>query len=74
MCQWGVERNCLVPIPAKCSHSGLATWEVKGVDICIAKLVDELNSSGRLTIGCCCGHNKSVGEILLQDGTVIKLN
>lgn len=58
----------LLPIPATHSASGIEEWKLKGVDYCLKAKVDEFNSTGQLTLTCCCGHGKVEGEILLQDG------
>lgn len=73
MCKWGTDTILLVNIPAELSHSGKTYWTFKGIDSCIADLVQSLNDAGILTAACCCGHGKSDGEIVLQDGRVLIL-
>lgn len=68
MCQWGNETLCLVPMPAELSHTGEFRWAIKGVDACIAPIVDALNAAGIYTANSCCGHGKSPGRIALHDG------
>lgn len=68
MCKHGTEIPVRVNIPAHLSSTGSARWDVKPVDACIAPIVRTLNEGGILTSGCCCGHGKSEGSILLQDG------
>lgn len=68
MCEWGSEKQLLVPIPAELSHTGEFRWAVKGVDLCISDIVQALNNAGIYTSNSCCGHNKENGEILLHDG------
>jgi hypothetical protein len=38
------------------------------VDACIAPLVQALNDAGVHTVGCCCGHFKQPGSILILQG------
>jgi hypothetical protein len=68
MCRHGDDVMLCVPIPAHLSHTGAARWDMKGVDRCIAPIVEALNAHGILTEGCCCGHGKIPGSIMLQDG------
>jgi hypothetical protein len=68
MCKWGTEILLFVNIPAEDSYTGEARWDYKPVDLCIAPIVQALNDAGILTAGCCCGHGKGEGSILLQDG------
>lgn len=68
MCEWGTQILLWVNIPAIDSYTGEARWDYKPVDLCIAPIVQALNDAGILTAGCCCGHGKSEGSILLQDG------
>lgn len=44
---------------------------VWGIDSCIAPIVAALNAGGIATLGSCCGHGKSNGDILLADGRVL---
>lgn len=60
-----------VPIPANLSHTGRPRWDIKGVDRCIAPIVQALNQAGIYTSGCCCGHGESDGTINLHDGRVL---
>jgi len=64
---------CLVPVHADDSCTGTMRWAWKGVDACLSDRVNDLNAAGRLTRTCCCGHGKTPGEIILHDGTVIKI-
>lgn len=68
MCQWGTQIQCLVPMPAELSHTGEFRWAIKGVDACIAPIVDALNAAGIYTANSCCGHGKAPGRISLHDG------
>lgn len=43
----------------------------RGIDSCIAPIVAALNAGGIPTIGSCCGHGKSDGDILLADGRML---
>ena len=62
MCKWGTN------LPAKVLSRGCDGTEVVMVDACIRQLVEALNAGGIRTIGCCCGHGKGKGSILLADG------
>lgn len=59
---------CRVFISAEDSHTGKDRWEDKGVDQCIAPLVNALNGMGMLTRSCCCGHGQYPGTIILHSG------
>ena len=67
MCDWGTQVLLLVPMPAELSHTGQFRWAIKGVDACIADLVQALNSAGIYTANSCCGHGKAPGVIFLHD-------
>ena len=71
MCNFRNEVILSVPIPANLSHTGKFRWERKGVDKCIAQIVDALNSAGVYTSGSCCGHGKTDGSIVLHDGRIL---
>jgi hypothetical protein len=71
MCTWGTDTILLVPIPAELSHNGQFHWAWKGVDSCIADIVQALNTAGILTSQSCCGHGKGNGLINLHDGRVL---
>lgn len=68
MCKWGTDELCLVPMPAELSHTGEFRWAIKGVDACIAPIINALNAAGIYTANCCCGHGKAPGWIALHDG------
>ena len=68
MCQWGTEELLTVTIPARLSHTREARQAVKGIDACLAPLVQALNDAGIVTISSCCGHGKEDGVIILADG------
>jgi len=71
MCGWGDEITLRVPIPSELSATGKFRWVDKPVDRCIAPIVQALNDAGIYTSGCCCGHGKNNGSIILQDGRVL---
>jgi hypothetical protein len=64
----------LVPMPAELSHTGQFRWAIKGVDSCIADLVQALNNAGVYTSNSCCGHGKTEGVIALHDGRELTIN
>ena len=55
--------ECAVPMPI----GGI----IRDVDLCIAPLVAALNAANIPTAGCCCGHGKRFGSILLGDERVL---
>ena len=71
MCSHGTEKLLLVPMHAAQSHTGKFRWAQKGVDSCIAPIVEALNHAGVFTANCCCGHGERDGSILLHDGREI---
>lgn len=73
MCEWGDETLLWLPIPAHLSHTGALRWAAKGVDRCIAALVQTLNDAGIYTAGSCCGHGAADGAIVLHNGRTIAL-
>jgi hypothetical protein len=68
MCKLGDETILYVPVPANLSHNGKFRWDWKGIDFCIAPIVQALNDAGIYTAGCCCGHGEMDGNIILHDG------
>lgn len=58
-------------VPAELSSTGEAKQKMCGIDACIAPIVKALNDGGVQTIGCCCGHKRRPGDILLADGRVL---
>lgn len=71
MCKWGTDILLRVPIPPELSHTGDFHWDTKGIDACIAPLVDALNKAGIYTSQSCCGHGKAPGRIDLHDGRIL---
>lgn len=57
-----------VKIPADLSFSGYARMKTAKVDACIAPIVKALQEGGIDMRGSCCGHGRTGGEIILQDG------
>lgn len=54
-----------------CKHgtiSGYDEYRNKGIDYCIANIVEALNEGGIKTIASCCGHGKQPACIALRDG------
>jgi hypothetical protein len=74
MCKFGDEVMLVVPIPASLSHTGKFRWDSKGVDKCIAPIVDALNKAGIYTSSSCCGHGFLNGVISLHDGRLIEIH
>jgi hypothetical protein len=71
MCRHGDEVILRVPIPAYLSHTGELRWDEKGIDRCIAPIVQALNEAGIYTSSSCCGHGERPGNILLHDYRII---
>ena len=60
------EHGTTVPMPL--------AGRVRAIDSCLALLIATLNTNPDLaTIGCCCGHGKMPGSILLADGRALVL-
>lgn len=68
MCKHGTVTYVWVKVPADLAHHGEEYWKQAPIDSCIASLVQSLQEGGIDMRGSCCGHGKSVGEIILQDG------
>ena len=73
MCEWGTQVELLVPMPAELSHTGQFRWAIKGIDTCIAPIVQALNDAGIYTANSCCGHGKGEGIIFLHDGRILRI-
>lgn len=56
----------LVEIPGASPRGHLGTK--RGIDACIAPLVEALNAAGFPTVASCCGHGHRPGSIVLEDG------
>ena len=57
-----------VKIAADLSHTGKESWKDTKIDSCISDIVSALQSGGIDMRASCCGHGKTSGSILLQDG------
>ena len=68
MCQWNDTVPVRVFIQSQYSKTGVARWDEKPIDRCIAPLVAALNQAGFHTNASCCGHGKGWGNIALADG------
>ncbi len=73
MCAHGDEVVLLVPMPAYLSYTGTFRWDYKGVDTCIAPIVQALNNAGVYTANSCCGHGHGHGTIHLHDGRILHI-
>jgi len=67
MCKWGKTERVRVKIAAELSHTGKTRWAVKGIDSCIAPIVNSLQKAGIDMYSSCCGHGEYKGEIELKD-------
>ncbi len=68
MCEHGDTELVPVWIPPDQSSTGEWKRTMAPIDRCIAPIVRGLDSAGVLTRGCCCGHGKQEGTIVLYDG------
>lgn len=68
MCEHGMTTLVEVTIPANLSHKEVAYKKMSPIDSCIASIVDALEKGGVMMGGSCCGHGKSEGSIMLEDG------
>ena len=57
-----------VKIAVDLSHTGKSFWKAAAIDACVADLVQALQSANIDMRSSCCGHGKTHGSILLQDG------
>lgn len=73
MCQYGQTKLCRVFINPQDSYTGKGRWTEKLIDACLVNQINQLNASGQLTRSCCCGHGKTEGTIILQDGSRISI-
>ena len=71
MCGHGTDTLLTVIVPARLSYTGKDRKAVKGIDSCIAPLVQALNSAGIYTANSCCGHGREDGWITLHDGRML---
>lgn len=63
-CGFG-DYSCQIPMPLN--------GKVVGIDYCISDVIAALNAAGIKTVASCCGHSKVDGDIVLEDGRVIKV-
>ena len=54
-------------------RDGTLVRKTRQVDLCVGPLVFALNSAGIRTHGACCGHGRNDGEILLEDGRILRV-
>lgn len=73
MCKHGDTVNVELLTVARCSHTGRDFRRVWPVDRCIAKIVESLDRGGVRMLGSCCGHGKGDGQILLEDGRILRI-
>jgi len=57
-----------ITVPASLSYTGEARRATRGIDPCIAQIVQALNAGGVATVASCCGHGRGAGSIVLADG------
>lgn len=71
MCKWGQTVYVLVTKFEEDGIPGKNRKAIKSIDFCIAPIVEALNKGGIITVASCCGHGKSAGNIVLQDGRML---
>lgn len=71
MCEWGDNTMVEVTIPEDLSCTGEERIKACAIDSCIAPIVEALERGGIKMRGSCCGHNRGVGDIHLQDGRML---
>lgn len=71
MCELGNDVMLKVKMSAKRSYTGKERWDIRGIDKCIAPIIKALTEAGIYTDGCCCGHRKKTGYIILHDGRIL---
>jgi len=73
MCEWRNHTPVTVYIPADLSCSGCGRWRRMRIDSCIAPIVQALQTAGIGMRSSCCGHGKVPGEIVLEDGRILRV-
>ena len=71
MCKEGTYQKVKVKIPADLSSTNKVKWKYAKIDKCIAPIVKALQKGKVDMRGSCCGHNKTEGNIHLQDGRIL---
>ena len=66
MCKHGDTVPVEVTIVASHSHTGADQRAVVQIDRCLAPVIRRLDSLGIRTLGCCCGHGKARGSVMLE--------
>ena len=61
MCKWNTYKNIKLAYPRE--NSGRT---IVPIDKCISNLIEIMNKHKIHTRGCCCGHNKAEGSILID--------
>lgn len=72
MCKWGT--HTIIGVIRRNNEFILDGWHMKGVDSCIAELVQLMNIQGILTSLCCCGHGKYPGVIYADPESIPRLD
>ncbi len=56
MCKWGTDTKIKL-------YSG----KVIKIDSCLKEIIEAMDKFGVKTVGCCCGHGKSRGSIMIDN-------
>jgi hypothetical protein len=72
MCKWGTDR--FIYVIRRNNDVILDGWHRIAVDACIAEYVQEMNNRGVITVGCCCGHGKEEGVVLVAEECISLLD
>ena len=73
MCKYGDVNSVLVTIPADLSYTKKERIDYRKIDMCISDIVQALEKGGIKMRSSCCGHGKCDGEIILNDGRILKI-
>jgi len=66
MCKWRTNATIKVIRSPSAARLHLPDgWYPVAVDACIAAYVQRMNDLGIVTVGCCCGHGKGPGAVLV---------
>ena len=76
VCLFGDDVEMELYTPAYRAKDGIAKWEQKSVDCCLAKLIHGLNTAGFTTVSSQCGHceGNDRGYIELLGGRVLEVH
>lgn len=68
MCEWGTDK--VIRVIRRNNADIPDGWHSMAVDSCIADYVQVMNLRRIITVGCCCGHGRGPGEVLIARESV----